>query len=56
MKFTEVLVFLKREWSNKFELNEEEKSDLSECLKGFKHKKFSFVGFSVVKKNCIEQK
>ena len=41
MKFAEALLFLNREWSNKFELNEEEKSELSECLKGkknYKHK------------------
>ena len=54
MKFAEALVFLKREWSNKFELNEEEQSELSECFKGkknYKHKKISFVVFPVVKKN-----
>ena len=37
MKFAKTLVFLKHEWSNKFELNEEEKSELSECLKGKKN-------------------
>ena len=60
MKFAEALVFLKREWSNKFELNEEENSELSEYLKGkenYKHKKISFVVFPVVKKNLyIEQR
>ena len=59
MKFAEALVFPKREWSKKFELNEEEKSELSECLKGkenHKHKKISFVVYPVVKKNYIEQR
>ena len=59
MKFAEALVFLKREWSKKFELNEEEKSELSERLKGkenYKNKKISFVVFPVVKKNRIEQR
>ena len=59
MKFAEALVFLKHEWSNRFELNEEEKSELSEYLKGkenFKHKKISFVVFPVVKKKFILNK
>ena len=54
MKVAEALVFLKREWSKMFELNEEEKSEISECLKGkknYKDKKISFVVFPVVKKN-----
>ena len=37
MKFTEALVFLKREWSNKFKLHEKEKSKLSESIKGKKN-------------------
>ena len=57
--FDEAFVFLKREWSNKFKLNEEEKSDLSECLKKkkiYKHKNFPFVVISVVKRNYILKK
>ena len=52
MKFAEALVYLKQEWSNKFKLNEEEKSELSECIKGkknFEHRKISFVVFPVIK-------
>ena len=46
MKFAEAMVFLKCEWSTKFELNEEEKSELSEWLKGkknYEHKKFHLL-------------
>ena len=53
MKFAEAFVFLNREWFNKFELNEERKSELSQCINGkktFEHKKNSFVVFPVVKK------
>ena len=59
MKFAEALVFLKHEWSKRFELNEEEKSELSEYLKGkenYEHKKISFVVFPVVKKKFILNK
>ena len=59
MKFADAFIFLKREWSNKFELNEEEKNILLECVKGkknYEHKIISFVVFSLVKRNYILKK
>ena len=51
MKFAEALVFLKREWFYKFELNEIEKSEPSEFLK-----QFICCFFSRKKKLYIEKK
>ena len=50
MEFAEAMIFLKREWSSKFELNKEEKRDLSECLQGkksYEHKKSNLLHFQL---------
>ena len=58
-KFVQLLIFLKNKWSSEFKLNDDEKNELSECLKGkknYEHKKITFVVFSVVRRNYILRK